>query len=61
MKLTDAAIWREFQNLREQTGWPDSACISAVVQNHAMDHAAAAALESRVSAVVAARIAQMMG
>lgn len=61
MKLTDAAIWQEFQNLKEHTGWPDSACICAVVQNHAPDHAAAVALEDRVRAVVSSRIAPLMG
>lgn len=60
-KLTDTAIWQEFQNMKESTGWPDSACICAVVQNHAMNENHADDLAERVSAVVAARIAPLMG
>lgn len=60
-KLTDAAIWQEFQNMKESTGWPDSACICAVVQNHAMDAQHADELSERVRAVVATRIAPLWG
>lgn len=59
--LTNAAIWQEFQNMKESTGWPDSACICAVVQNHAMDPDHADELAERVRQVVADRIAPLWG